>query len=74
MGCLCTVRKGGLEPPHLSAYAPETYASTNSAISAHRFSKKKRKGKSTFDFCATYFVWFQKKDTKMNANRCLAEA
>ena len=28
------VREGGLEPPHLSAYAPETYASTNSAIPA----------------------------------------
>ncbi len=31
---IMNVREGGLEPPHLSAYAPETYASTNSATPA----------------------------------------
>jgi len=28
------MRNGGLEPPSLSTYVPETYASTNSASSA----------------------------------------
>ena len=32
-----SVREGGVEPPHLAAYAPETYASTNSAIPASHF-------------------------------------
>lgn len=31
------VRGGGLEPPHLSAYAPQTYVSTNSTIRAHEY-------------------------------------
>ena len=49
------MREGGLEPPHLSAYAPEAYASTNFAIPATLLFKKKRKGKALSLFRNLFF-------------------
>ena len=36
---------GGLEPPHLAAYAPQTYLSTNSNIRAKELYITKREAK-----------------------------
>ena len=46
IGNSTSVPGGGLEPPHLAAYAPQTYLSTNSNIRAKkRTIKKGRKNK-----------------------------
>ena len=43
---LIVVPGGGLEPPHLAAYAPQTYLSTNSNIRAKELKTTKREGKN----------------------------
>jgi hypothetical protein len=57
------VREGGLEPPHLSAYAPETYASTNSAIPA-TLSFKRGANVKPFLFYTNHFPTSRKKNPK----------
>jgi len=57
------VREGGLEPPHLAAYAPEAYASTNFATPATAFQKRSAKVNS-FSFYTTLFSSSFKKISK----------